>query len=125
METPAILIHERRPRWVPELERQFYGLEVRVRACATIKDLEERLSLAPRAVCLLELEAGPPDCLETLRRLNTRRPSPTIIVTAASLFRELEWSVRELGVLAFLEEPIAPDEMAAWCRRQFQINQSS
>ena len=44
MLTPTILVFERRPRWVPELERQFAGEEVRVRGCGRPRDIEERLT---------------------------------------------------------------------------------
>jgi len=43
---------------------------------------------------------------------------------ADPLYRSLEWTIRELGPLAFLEEPIPGDVMAAWCRRQFALNDS-
>lgn len=119
MLTPTILIFERRPRWVPELERQFFGQDVRIRGCATLPDLETRLTFNPRGLCLVELDADPAECLQHLGRLMLRAPSPKIIVTATRVFRGLEWAVRELGVITFLEEPIPGDEMAAWCRRQF------
>lgn len=120
MFTPTLLIFERRPRWVPELERQFFGQDVRVRGCSSLQNLQELLNQSAGGVAILELDAAPAECLRTLARLMTRSPSPTILVVASSAYRELEWSVRELGATAFLEEPIAGDEMAAWCRRQFR-----
>lgn len=119
MLTPTILIFERRPRWVPELERQFFGLEVRIRGCATLQDLETRLAFNPRGLCILEWDAAPVDCLQVLGRMVLRSPSPKIIVMAPRAYHELEWAIRELGVITFLEEPIPGDEMAAWCLRQF------
>lgn len=119
MLTPTILIFERRPRWVPELERQFFGQEVRIRGCATLQDLDTRLTFNPRGLCILDFDAAPGECLQFLGRWMVRAPSPKIIVVATRAFRQLEWPVREMGVITFLEEPIPGDEMAAWCRRQF------
>ncbi|MCA9072825.1 MAG: hypothetical protein KDA84_28070 [Planctomycetaceae bacterium] len=117
--TPTILIFERRPRWVPELERQFLGQEFRIRGCATLQDLETRLTFNPGGLCLVELDAAPGEGLLFLGRLMARARSPKIIVVATQTFHELEWVIRELGVITFLEEPIPGDDMAAWCRRQF------
>ncbi len=119
MLTPTLLIFESRPRWVPELERQFIGQNVRVRGCGSLSILEERLMQTANNVVILEWEAAPANGLETLAGLMTRIPSPTILVTATAAYRELEWPVRELGAVAFLEEPISGEEMAAYCRRQF------
>lgn len=121
MLTPTLLIFERRPRWVPELERQFQGEEVRVRGCSSLKDVGERLNSSPRSVVILELDAAPAECSEMMARLLTRTPSPTILVVASSAYQNWEWSLRELGATTFLEEPIPGDEMAQWCRRQFRM----
>ncbi len=120
MLTPTLLVFERRPRWVPELQRQFLGQEVRVRGCRSLKDVEELLADSPRSAAILELDADPGPALRTLARLMARSPSPTILVVASPEYRELEWSVRELGAVAFLVEPIPGDEMAEYCRRQFR-----
>jgi DNA-binding NtrC family response regulator len=124
MLTPTLLIFERRPRWVPELERQFFGQDVRVRGCRSLKDVLERLASPADCVVVLDLEAAPAECLQTLGRLMTRSPSPTILVLASEAYRELEWPIRELGATAFLEEPVPGDEMAEWCRRQFRRGQA-
>ena len=121
MLTPTLLIFERRPRWVPELERQFLGQDVRVRGCRSVKDVLKHCTPLANCVVILDLAAQPEDCLKTLERLMARSPSPTILVVASAMDRELEWPVRELGATAFLEEPIPGDEMAEWCRRQFSV----
>ncbi len=119
MLTPTILVFERRPRWVPELERQFAAQGVRVRGCGRPRDIEERLTPPGSCVVLMELEAAPAECLEVLERLMTRTPKPAVIAVASPDLRELEWPVREVGATTFLEEPIPGEEMAAHCRRQF------
>jgi hypothetical protein len=121
MLTPTLLVFERRPRWVPELERQFQGREVRVRGSRSVKDLLDRLAASPGGIVIMGLEADPEGCLAALARLMTRSPSPTILVVASPMYHDLEWPVRELGATAFWEEPIPGDEMAEWCRRQFRL----
>jgi DNA-binding NtrC family response regulator len=120
MLTPTLLIFERRPRWVPELERQFLGQDVRVRGCRSLKDVLEHCNASANCVVILDLEAAPEEVLKTLARLMARSPSRTILIVASAAFRELEWPLRELGATAFLEEPIPGDEMAECCRRQFR-----
>lgn len=121
MLTPTLLIFERRPRWVPELERQFLGQNVRVRGCRSVKDLWDRFTTSSKCLLILDLDFDPEGCLITLARLMARSPSPTILVVASEMHRNLEWTIRELGATAFLEEPIPGDEMAERCRRNFRI----
>lgn len=121
MLTPTLLIFERRPRWVPELERQFLGQNVRVRGCRSIKDLLDRFHSSPKCLVILDLEADPDGCLDALARLMAHSLSPTILVVASERYRELEWAIRELGATAFLEEPLPGDEMAECCLRQFRV----
>ena len=117
MLTPTLVIYERRPRWVPELQRQFLGQDIRVRAASTLRDWEQLLLQSPQAVGLIELDAAPSQCLECLSRLMTRHPGPTVIVITSAELRELEWPIRELGATLFLEEPLSGEEMAHHCRR--------
>jgi DNA-binding NtrC family response regulator len=124
MFTPTLLIFERKPRWVPELERQFLGEDVRVRGCSSLSSLQDRLGELTSCVVILELAAAPAECLQALGRLMARSPFPTILVTASPAYRELEWAIREQGTVAFWEEPIPGDEMAKWCRRQFTRGQA-
>jgi DNA-binding NtrC family response regulator len=122
MLTPTLLIFERRPRWVPEMERQFLGQNVRVRGCRSVKDLLDRFHSSPKCLAILDLEADPEGCLNSLARLMAHSPLPTILVVASERYRDLEWPVRELGATAFLEEPLTGDKMAEWCLRQFRVS---
>jgi DNA-binding NtrC family response regulator len=115
------LIFERRPRWVPELERQFQGQNVRVRGCRSVKDLFQRFRSSPKCLVVLDLEADLKGCLTALAQLMARSPTPTILVVGSGKYRNLEWAVRELGATAFLEEPLPGDQMAEWCLRQFRF----
>jgi DNA-binding NtrC family response regulator len=121
MLTPTLLIFERRPRWVPELERQFLGQNVRVRGCRSVKDLWDRFHSSPKCLVILDLDSDLEGCLNTLPQLIAHSPSPTILVTASENYRNLEWTVRELGATAILEEPLPGDHMAEWCLRQFRV----
>ena len=101
MLTPTLLVFERRPRWVPELERQFQNQNVQVRGCRSLKDVLNRFATSPEAIVILDLEADCEGCLRGLARLMDRSPSPTI--------RENETRSRRT------EQPCGP---AADCRRR-------
>ncbi len=122
MLTPTIFVFERRPRWVPELERQFAGEEVRVRGCGRPRVIESRLARTGNGVVLMDVEANPAECLEVLERLMSRTPGQAVLVVATPSYRKLEWPIRELGAVTFLEEPVPGEEMAAHCRRQFRVH---
>jgi hypothetical protein len=117
--TPTIVVFEKQPHWEPELQRQFLGTDVRVRACRATADVLSLLPASGQAVLLLDLEAGPPECLQFLGRWVGRMPAVAIVVVASPRTAELEWPIRELGSLEFLAGFVSGEEMARLCRRQF------
>ena len=133
MSTFTVIVFEKRPRWAPELQRQFDDDEdVRVRACNSTADLERMQAETEddRAgdwagepsgvrVAVLDFDAAPAECLQYLgRRIGRRLDCPSIVIgsprTAA-----LEWSVRELGAVEFVVDFISGERLASLCRRQW------
>lgn len=114
---PEILIFEKKPRWTPELQRQFADEPVRVRLCPGIPALRQALqSAAGRVLVVMDLESGPAECLQFLGRLLPARRWPVLVV-ASKRTADLEWAVRELGVVQFVPQPISGKRLATVCRR--------
>jgi DNA-binding NtrC family response regulator len=114
----TIVVFEKRPRWAPELERQFLDQGVRVRACRMTADILPRLARS-RSVAVLDLEAGAADCLQFLGRVVGRTPFVPAIVIGSARTAELEWPTRELGAVDFVFDSVSGEELAALCRRQW------
>lgn len=132
MSTFTVIVFEKRPRWAPELQRQFDDEDVRVRACNSTVDLE-RMQVgtddvyagaragAPSGVCVgvLDFDAAPAECLQYLgRRIGRRLDCPSIVIGSPRTVA-LEWSVRELGAVEFVVDAISGERLARLCRRQW------
>ncbi|MEX2288327.1 MAG: hypothetical protein WD648_14625 [Planctomycetaceae bacterium] len=122
MSESTIIVFERRPRYTPELQRQFWGQQVSVRACRSIADIKQLRDSAPGAVLLLDLEAAPAEILQFLGGDVGRANAATVIVAASRHTAPLEWRVRELGAAEFLIEPVSGERLANLCRRQQTAN---
>ena len=116
---PTVIVFEKRPRWAPELERQFLAEDVRVVACRSVKDLADRAAGVTTGALLLDAAVAPADCLHYLRQaLSDPRTLPAFVVGAPAV-APLEWTFRELGARAFFAKKIPGHEMASLCRRQW------
>ncbi len=91
---------------------------VRVRSCASARELSSVLADDPRAVVVLDLAAGTGECLQFLRSLPDVEGTPAIVAIASPETKDLEWPARELGASAFLVDPVSGDDLAQFCRRQ-------
>lgn len=114
-----VVVFELRSRWAPELQRQFAGEEVRIRACRSLRDLDGLLADSPGSIAILDLLAGPAVCLQFLARHGGHSPQTPIVVVGSCHTAELEWPIRELGATEFLPAPTG-ERLAAVCRRQWQ-----
>lgn len=122
MPEPAVLVFEKRPRWTPELRRQFADENVRVRGCRSTRDVEALLCELPVCVVVFDFDAAPADALQFLgRMMDSPSPAP-IVVVGSKHSAGLEWSIRELGAAAFLRECYSGSELAQLCRRQLAID---
>ena len=119
MQQRNVIVVEPRPRWTPELRRQFAGQDVRVRQRVRIVDLKQASVSDGFCVLVLDFDAAPADCLRFLgREVCSPRRLATIVIgsTAAA---PLEWTIRDLGALDFFAGPPRGDELARLCRRQW------
>jgi DNA-binding NtrC family response regulator len=123
--TPTAIVFEKQPRWAPELQRQFLTEDVRVIACRSVRDVEERLAGVARGVVLLDASTAPADCLQFLRREMADPQSLPVLIVGTKRIAHLEWSFRELGAAAFFSKRIPGHEMASLCRRQWSNQNAS
>src|ERR1700685_258653 len=114
------IVFENRPRWVPELERQFADEEVRIVACRSLRDVSERSAGVTRGLIVLDLHAAPGECLKFLEHRWGKPGTLPVFAVGSERTAALEWPLRELGVTAFFAGPIPGHEMAGLCRRQWQ-----
>jgi hypothetical protein len=119
--TACVAVFEKRPFWGPELQRRLATRRVLVRECRTTGDLIPATSGYGAAVILLDVTSAPTDCLTWLGwqfREPQRRP---VIAAAASELVELEWTLREVGAIAFVDESTPGCDIARLCLRQLRL----
>lgn len=116
----GIIVFERTPHWGPELKRQFSDQSVSIRECRSIADLCSSIAHFRRCVAIVLLDAAPADCLRWISgQSETNQPSP-IVVIASTEYAELEWTIREAGAAAFLNDEIGGQEVAQICSRMMR-----
>lgn len=116
---PNVVVVEPKPRWTPELQRQFVGDRVHVRQCVRLGDAGKLAGEG--CVLVLDFDAAPADCLQFLgRRVGNGRYIPSIVIGSPST-AALEWTARDLGALAFLVETPPGAALARLCRRQWTL----
>ena len=113
-----IFVCEKRPRWTPELQRQFARDDVRVRLFTRFGDLRREAEAARPVAVLIDFAAGPAECLQLLGRIFGRAGFPPVLVVGSPRTAELEWSLREFGVTEFLDEAAPGAQVARLIRRQ-------
>ncbi len=111
------IVFEKQPRWAPELQRQFAGEEVRVVACRSLKDVEERCAGVSHGVVLLDAAAATAECLQFLRRRMANPDAVPVVIVGSRRIAGLEWAFREVGAVAFFIDRIPGHEMASVCRK--------
>jgi DNA-binding NtrC family response regulator len=117
MQQRNVIVVEPRPRWTPELRRQFAGKNVRVRHRVRIADLKQINVTDDFSVLVLDFDAAPADCLRFLsREVCSPGRLPTIVIGSPDA-ATLEWTIRDLGALDFFARAPRGDELARLCRR--------
>ncbi len=118
-ETAIAIVFEKRPRWGPELERQFESEDVRVVECRSLSDVAERSAGVARGVIVLDFAAAAAECLRFLGRWLGDGATLPVFIVGSNRTAALEWPVRDLGATAFFRKTIPGHEMADLCRRQW------
>ena len=90
----TIVVFESRPRWEPELQRQFLDKPVRVRGCRKWSELSSQSADA----IVIELPSDAAGCLQWLGTFMTRPRMTPVIVICPTDSADLEWPLRDAGV---------------------------
>ena len=118
----AIAVFEIRPYWGPELKRQFVNYDLVVLECRSVIDLNPILDRFDCSLVVLDLDAALVDCLQWLDALAIKHSTQhSIIGIGSSDCFELEWILRDAGIVALVPNTIAGDDVARLCRRQFGL----
>lgn len=97
----------------PELRRRFAGEEIVVQSCRVVRDLA--VKSGPR-VCILSVDRDLGSVAEFVQRVRDDRTTACAVVITADRGAELEWPLREMGVVSVVAPSIRGDELAALCR---------
>lgn len=123
----CITVYERKPLWVPELQRQFLHDPVQVRQENSPQEALLLHGKDQNGLVILQLEAAPADCLRLLwNRMEAKLQIPVIVIHSQE-FASLEWSVRELGVSEFLTDTVSGERLARiirWITREQNRNKT-
>lgn len=118
----TIVVFEARPRWEPELQRQFQDESVRVRGCRTWSELSSFAFPQNADVFVIELPEDLTECLQWLSKIVVPPRSPSAIVLCSTEAADLEWTLRDVGVREVLIGDLSGEELARTCRRQFSCS---
>lgn len=109
----TILVFESRPRWEPELQRQFLDEPVRVRGCHAWNELSKQMA----DVVVIELPSDAASCLHWLATLVGRPRITPVIVLCPIESADLEWPLRDAGVREVVVGEFDGERLARSCRR--------
>jgi len=114
---PVIFVLEREPYWTPELQRQFYASAVQVRGCRKWSELSGLMLSSPQTVAVIDFENYPAECLTGLAARQRLHQSSPLILISSPKYTDLEWVLREAGVVAYFADLPTGDDLARCCRR--------
>lgn len=113
----TIVVFESRPRWEPELQRQFRNESVRVRGCRMLSELSAFAFPPVAEVLVIDLPEDMTECLQWLSKLVAPPRAPSVIVLCSSATADLEWTLRDVGVREVLVGELSGEQLARTCRR--------
>lgn len=113
----TIVVFESRPRWEPELQRQFRNESVRVRGCRMLSELSTFAFPPVAEVLVIDLPEDMTECLQWLTKLVAPPRAPSVIVLCSSETADLEWTLRDVGVREVLVGELSGEQLARTCRR--------
>jgi DNA-binding response OmpR family regulator len=110
-----IAVLEKRPRWMPELQRQLLNDRIVLQAFRSVVDINDSYL---GKIVVIDLEVGMQECLRLLSTSNAR----TIIAIGTNKTDVLEPSLRELGVTTYHQQPIDARQLGAQCRAALEFS---
>ncbi len=120
----TVIVLEVRPRWVPELKRQFQSRGIVVRGARSPAEACEMLAGAARGLLIVELDAIRDHPADALQSGLAAAGAVPVIVIASRGSADLEWAVRELGAFDVLSEETSGETLAAVCMKQWGSDKS-
>jgi hypothetical protein len=109
-----IAVLEKRPRWMPELQRQFLHDSVLLRTFRSVEDLIDFSSQTVPQLVVIDLDIGMSQFLRLLAH-GSQYAKATIAI-GNSKTDVLEPSLRELGISAYHRLPLSGQVLAQECR---------
>lgn len=113
----TIVVFESRPRWEPELQRQFRNESVRVRGCRLLGELSAFAFPPVAEVLVIDLPEDMTEFLQWLSKLVAPPRVPSVIVLCSSETAGLEWTLRDVGVREVFVGELTGEKLARTCRR--------
>ena len=111
------MVFESRPRWEPELQRQFRNESVRVRGCRSWSELSAYAFPATADLLVIDLADEVAKGLQWLNKLVAPPQIPRVVVLCPSELANLEWTVREVGVREVMVGDLSGERLARNCLR--------
>lgn len=118
--TACVAVYERSPRLGPELQRQLSPSRVLVLESRSLENLVTLTEKFSESVIVLDLDSAPEECLAWLENQFKRPNKPAVIACASHDLFQLEWTVREAGVIAYVNDEISGRDLARVCLRQIK-----
>ncbi len=125
----TVVVLESRPRWEPELQRQFVDDRVRVRGCRTVNELaalvfwsvptestDSASTVKIADTVVMQISENAAACLQWITGLAARPQVPAVIALCSTESSELEWTLREAGVREVLIDEHSGERLARCCR---------
>lgn len=122
MFAPALLVFEKRPRWSTELKRHLAGRRLFIRSHTTAGEIPAALARFPSSLVVLDLASDPAACLGVLRTVYEANLSAKFIAITPPALADLEWPLREAGVMSLVPDTIRGEGLASVCLRNLKMN---
>lgn len=127
----TIVVIEARPRWEPELQRQFIDQPVRVRGCrswsqvaaACVSDKTATYVRQPEVdLFVADLARQESSIWEWLREFASQPERPSTIAICSEQWSEAEWALRDAGIRDVLIGNCSGEQLAHCCRRMWSLS---
>ncbi|WP_417384727.1 hypothetical protein [Gimesia sp.] len=119
-----VFVLEERAHIVSELQWQFEGeVDWQIRGFSAELDLFQHVlrENSEEFLVILDLSVGKQVCLQFLQRFMGSRGSFPVIIFSEDPKLNLEWALRELGVLHLQLGSLEPERIAKICRWHFNL----
>lgn len=114
----TIVVCESRPFWHPELQRQLAGAPFAVSRCVHLDDVAIAVRSAGGGVAVVGHKESPERVLRFLVQVAADLRSFLRICVIGTGNGGWEWTLRELGAAAVVEDTISGERLARLCREQ-------